>query len=123
MSIWEIIKNIFSLLPAVLAFMDKGYQWLPVNPAVREEWTVPSIILAIVTGLGGYYRVKSTRNPSYGWIGLVFALISISAIIFFGGGTTFNLTPGQVSAAVRFAYVVFFTSLGLTCGGFAGLAP
>jgi hypothetical protein len=123
MSTWEIIKNLISLIPAVLPLADKGFHWLPVNPAVREEWMVPSILLALVTGLGGYYLAKSKRHPLTGLIGLLFVFISVFAVISFGTGTTFNLTPGQVSLVVRLAYVAFFTFLGLALGGFLGLAP
>jgi hypothetical protein len=123
MNRWEIAKNLISLIPAVLALADKGLHWLPVNPAVREEWSMPSILTALVAGLGGYYLAKPKQHPLPGLIGLLFLLLSIAAVASFDNGITFNLTPGQVSVGIRIAYVAFFTFLGLALGGFLGLAP
>jgi hypothetical protein len=122
MSMWDVIKNVISLLGAVLPILEKKIAILPVNPVIREEMMWISVMAAGIAGLGAYQ--SATRIPRLrfiGWLGLFLFTVIIAFLILLTQGHTLGLTPSDVSSAVRILYVLLFLFLGLAVGGFMGI--
>jgi hypothetical protein len=121
----EVLKNLATLLEAALPLVEKKFELLPVNPAVREDVVVVSMVAAAVAGFGAYHSTK--QFPSIrrwlGWIPLFAFLVCIGLeLAFAAAGLTFGFSPSAVSLSVRLIYVLVFFFLGLAIGAFLGLA-
>jgi hypothetical protein len=119
----DIIKNLLSILPALLPLLEKQIDLLPVNPLVRQDVWLISMVLAGVAGLGGYQSAKRLYFCRYiGWIGLL--LLVPTVLLELGITTTevnFGFSPPVIQLAVRGGYCLTFLLLGLSIGGFIGL--
>ena len=66
---WEFTKNAASIFEALLPLAEKHLRFLPVNPAVREELLLVSMVLAGVAGFGTYRCTKiSTKARTWIWL-------------------------------------------------------
>jgi hypothetical protein len=117
----EILKLLVSIAQCLLPLVEKQFNVLPVNPAIRLEVMPFSIGLALLCGLGGYVSVK--KNPGLhlklGWGGVVIAVLCFLAILGITSGGI-PLAPLLASGAVRAAYAILFGGVGLALGGFLG---
>jgi hypothetical protein len=120
----EVIKVLVSLLQALLPLLDSNLQFLPVNPKIREDVLVLSIIAALLAGIAAYYSAKKIQPVRYfpGPFGLLLFVISLGAILALANDISLGIPTSYISAVIRAAYVLFFFSIGSTIGGFLGLA-
>lgn len=120
----DILKNLLSLSAALLPLIEKYVELLPVNPHVRNDVWLISIMVAAVAGLGGYQSAKHLgRGRVVGWIGLLlFVLFLVVELAITTAGIEFGLPARGISLLVRVGYVLVFLSLGLAAGGFLGLS-
>lgn len=120
----EILKNLVIILEAALPLIEKKFELLPVNPAVRNDVVVVSVMAAAVAGFGAYHSTKQFPKTRrwLGWIALLLFLVCIGLVLAFGAaGFTFGLSPSAVSLSIRLIYVLVFSFLGVAIGAFLGL--
>jgi hypothetical protein len=122
-SMIDLLKNVLSLFAAVLPLLEKHFDLLPVNPLVREDVWLISVIITGIVGLGGYQASRCLRGfRSIGWVGIV---LLIPVLLFEIAITTttlhFGFSPQVISFLARGGYVLTFCLLGLALGGFIGL--
>ena len=117
---WEVLAKLFSLLPSLLPLLEKHWSLLPVNPAVRSDVWVLSIIISAVAGFGGYQ--SSGRYHFLGWTGLFLFVVTLSGeLAITATEIGFGLAPRVLSLLARIGYVLLFLFLGLAIGGFLRL--
>lgn len=120
----EVVKNLINILQAFLPLLDSNLQLLPVNPKVRSDVGVTSIIVALVAGLVAYYFAKSIKKRSRyvpGVGGFVVFVVALAGILFFGNDVSLGIPISYLPAVIRCAYVAVFCGVGLAVGGSLGL--
>jgi hypothetical protein len=121
MNWWEVLKNAFSLIQALLPLLEKKIDLFPINPALRDNVFVISIVLAAVAGLGGYQTVRRTEKIALPWLGFALTIVCGGLMFALTGGITFGLGPLAISWSVQACYILVFVFLGVTIGGFVGV--
>jgi hypothetical protein len=120
---WEVLKNLINIIQALLPLFDSGVQLLPVNPKIRTDVGVISIIAALVAAFAAYYSAKYIKRIRYlpGPLGVLAFVVALGAIILFANDIGLGIPILYMPAIVRGAYVAIFFGIGLTIGGFLGL--
>lgn len=121
MSWLDALNGSISLFQALLPLLEKKLALLPVNPGIRENVLVISIVLAAVAGGGGYVTTRRLHKPSIPWSSLAIAFTAVGLMFALTAGMHFGMGPLQVSVSVGLLYVAIFTSIGIAVGGFLGL--
>jgi hypothetical protein len=117
----EVLKNGISLLQAFLPFLEKRFELLPINPGLRNNVLLISVLFAATAGLGGYQQLKRSKKAVIAWFALAGAVVSVMLIFALTGGITFSLSPLAISWAVQICYILVFLFFGLAIGGFAAV--
>src|SRR2546429_357485 len=104
----EVIKNLVSVVQAVLPLLDKQIDLLPINPGLRDEAMPISIILAAAAGFGAYQTVRLAKTAVIPWFGLALSVVFVILLFALTGGITLNMPPRTVSLAVEASYVLVF---------------
>jgi hypothetical protein len=110
------------MLSALLPLAERKWMLLPVNPGIREDVLWVSILLAALSGLGGYQTTRRLGTARLGWSALVLSVFFLGTVLGLAAvKLTFGLSPSAVALAVRMGYVAFFASVGVSFGSFLAL--
>ena len=113
---FEALKYFGGVAAAALLYIDRTYEFVPVNAQVRK-WGVIAAILAVVAGLGAHQSARRLREPSVGWGFFWCAVIDLLMLI---GLVSVHLPPTMQAAtsAAPILYALLFILLGGALGGF-----
>ncbi|MCZ2079442.1 MAG: hypothetical protein HUU41_05860 [Bryobacteraceae bacterium] len=119
----EYARKALPLLASLLPAGEKYTNLLPsLNPAVRNDVFIISIVATALTGFGGHETARSLRKGAlFGWLGVVGFLGSTVVMIAFLNDFSFGLSTKGVSLLLRISYILIFAFLGLAVGGFLAL--
>ena len=117
----DVGMGILSVVPALFPLVERQFALLPVNPGIRENVLIISIVLAAVVGLGGYLTTRRYGKPAIPWCSITAAVIAVVVMFALTGGMSFGMDPLLISALVASLYVVIFMLIGIAVGGFLGL--
>jgi hypothetical protein len=112
----ETAKSFSGAASSALVLLDSKYSILPLNPRLRDELLLVSIILAMVAGWGAHQYAKKRNSLLVGGLSLCFAILVLMAILWLRVDQ--SSPPARISAAAQGSHVLFFVFLGGAIGGF-----
>ncbi len=117
------VKKALSILSGLLPVGERYADVLHLNPAVRNDVFIISIVAAALAGFGGYESARHLRKGvSLGWLGVVGFLASIFSVLALTNDFSFGLSPKGVAISLRICYIIVFFFIGLSVGAFLALA-
>jgi hypothetical protein len=118
----DAFKASASLLAGFLPLIEKKIELLKVNPAVRDQVLVMSVVLAAMSGFGAYRSFRNSRKGVIvGSIAIALTFVSFMFAIALISGISFGMNPLWISWSVKSAYVLTFAFLGVALGSFLSL--
>jgi hypothetical protein len=115
--IWERTKPVLSILEALLPWLENQVSILPVNPAIRKQYPLLSMLLAGLGGIGTYGVTKTLTTAHKVWL-LSVALIACFILVLLQSalGLASEWPPTLLFLLPRAFYLLFFAAAAIAVG-------
>jgi hypothetical protein len=118
----EWTKRALSLLSGLLPVGERYANVLQLDPAVRNEVFLISVVAAVLAGFGGHESARHLRRGAlFGWLGVAGFLGCTFFVIALNNGVSLGLSTQNVGIFLRIIYILIFFFVGLSMGAFLAL--